>query len=339
MWITWGPGQTKAEASVLAELVELGLVKVVSTDLTMMEVAKRFRHNDFGLLEPLTKSEFKHLARQHLTLQLPDVERETLRASLFEHHYKSVKHAMRTRFQAEVRSIDAVKPTHVLNHYTQGTGLFSASGKKDQFPDAFIFATITQGVDAANPLIVWSQDGDFSSACERTQYVQRVTSMPTLLEALGIQPEGGGGVKELFDQQPKLFLEPLDEALEGYSVAAVDEDDAELEIERVLEVLGVEVLSLYRVNDAQDKYIGFGRCQIRAHITFTQPDWDSAVWDSEERESIPLHTVEGEADLEIDEFAFSFLAEVKNGVIVGIDGCDVKERRGLSTRLHDDEFY
>lgn len=337
VWIAWGQGFGKAEASTLAELVEHGLVVLVTTDLTIMEIAKRFRNNDIAALDPLTKPDLQHVALRYLKLKVPEFDREELRRSLFEHHMEVVKEDLDKRFNAQIRSINSVPPTQILDQYTHGTGLFSASTKKDQFPDAFIFAAISEGVNADRPLIVWSQDGDFATACEKAEHITRVTSMPKLFEALGVTPEGEA-VIQVFDDSPALFLQPLREAIEGYSIEVTDVDEAEAEVLQITEVLSVEVTALYQTGEGQDRYIGFGECHLKAELSFNHPDWDSAMWDSEDKVAIPLHMVEGEVEIEVDPFAFSFLADVKGGKIFRIYDCDVKGW-GLQAALTQDQDY
>lgn len=333
VWITWGQGFAKAEASTLAELINHGLVSLVTTDLTLMEVAKRFRNNDVSALDPLLKSDLKDAALKYLELNIPVIDREQLRARIFERHMRAVRSAMLIRFQAQVRKIDIVKPSHILEQYTQGIGLFGPSGKKDQFPDAFIFAAISDGVSAERPLIVWSQDGDFSNACEKAEHITRVTSMPQLLDALGIKRENDE-MRELFEGKPELFLTPLHGEMMGYSIDVDDVDDAEVEVVEVLEVLSIDVSSVYRADEGQNNFIGFGKCEVRAQVSFTHPDWDSAVWDSEDKVLVPMHSVEGDAEIDLGPYSFTFLAEVRDGRIVRIHECDMKERWGLSASLH-----
>lgn len=338
IWITWGQGFAKAEATTLTELINHGLVKLVSTDLTMMEIAKRFRNNDIAALEPLLKADLKHAAHQYLQLEVPGFDRDKLRASIFDHHLASVKSAMFSRFQAEIQSIDNVRPSCILEQYTQGTGLFGPSGKKDQFPDAFIFAAVSGDVSGEKPLIVWSQDGDFASACEKAEHITRVTSMPQLLDTLGIKREGDA-IQELFDSQPELFLTALHEELMGYLIDAEDVPDGEMELLEVLDVVSIEVASVYRAGDGDGKCIGFGKCEVRARVDFTHPDWDSAVYDSEDKVLIPLHTVQGETELDLGPYSFAFLADVVDGQIAKIHECDMKERWGLRGSLLQDRDY
>lgn len=338
IWISWGPGFTRAEASTLEKLVQDGLVKVITTDLTIMEIAKRFRNSDVERLDALTKPDLRHAAQQLLSIELPQVDIDVIRSQFFERHLSEVKQQMAERMAVKVHSIDSVKPSDILTSYTHGTGLFGASGKKDQFPDAFIFAAISSDVSEQAPLIVWSQDGDFAQACDRDHHITRVRSMSQLLDALAIAPEGQQTI-EMLEQRTDLFLGALQDALLGYSIQADDEDEADLDVTQVLEVDKVSISSLYRIGGKTGQFIGFGRCEPKVSVSFTAPDWDSAIWDSEEKYYIPIHSVEGEKEVELDGFAFSFLAEINGDEVVVVDALELKEPWRLSTRLHADEGY
>jgi len=108
----------------------------------------------------------------------------------------------------KVHSIDSVKPCDIISSYTHGTGLFGVSGKKDQFPDAFVFAAVSSEVSEQMPLIVWSQDSDFAQACDRNDHIIRVRSMCQLLDALAIAPESQQMIEPL-ELRTDLFLAAL----------------------------------------------------------------------------------------------------------------------------------
>ena len=337
VWIGMGQGFKKAEASTLEELVEHGLIKVISTDLTITEVTKHFRNSDVERLEPLTKGELSKAAKQLMGIDIPVLDRETLRSTFFARHRKLVSLQMITRMKAEIRSIDSVKPNHVLSQYTEGTGLFGASAKKNQFPDAFVFAAISSDVSAEKPLIIWSLDGDFTQACEQHPHIAQVKTMPKLLNALGIAPEGASMI-ELLEERPDLFEVPLEDAIVGESVEARDVDDADVEVLGIERVRDVTVTSLYRVNGEANQYIGFGRCEPEALIHFTAPDWDTAVYDSEDKVRIPLESVEGEVEVELDEFGFSFLAIIKENQVESIQNLQLSDLSVLSTVIASDDY-
>lgn len=105
----------------------------------------------------------------------------------------------------------------------------------------------------------------------------------------------------------------------------------------MLEIDKVDISSLYRIGGATDQFIGFGRCRPKVNVFFTAPDWESAIWDGEEGVYIPIDSVEGEREVEVEAFAFSFLAEIRGDEVVVVDALELKEPWRLSTRLHTDE--
>lgn len=335
IWISWGPRFKRAEASTLEELVYHGIVRVVSTDLTVTEVAKRFGNSDVERLEPLTKPDLSQAAKQLLGMEIPVLDKDEMRASFFAKHQASVNLQLAQRMRAEIRSIDSVRPNDVLAHYTRGTGLFSAQAKKDQFPDAFIFAAITADVSSEKPLIIWSSDGDFTQACDQGEHLTQVKTMPQLFEALGIAPEGEAMIA-LLERDNEAFVVPLEDAIIDEDVEAEDAEEAFLQVRQVLRVDELSVSSLYRISGEDSQYIGFGRCEATVRVSFVAPDWNSAVWDSEDKRPVAVNSIEGEAEVELHEFGFSFLAEIRGSQVISIHGLERKGRWALTARLFDE---
>ena len=171
-WIQFGHNFSSAEAASLEELVELGIARVIVTDLTISEIAKRFTKHDFEKLELLAKKEVRDAAKRHLNHEIPVIDRDVLRQSIFDSHMREVSTQLRNRFKAIVLSIDSVKPSRILDDYTHSKGLFSASSKRDQFPDAFIFGAISTEAKENDSIIVLTGDGDFAEAAKNAENLQ-----------------------------------------------------------------------------------------------------------------------------------------------------------------------
>jgi hypothetical protein len=62
----------------ITDLVDAGYVKVVTTDLTKMEIAKKHAGNDFDLMGDLTKRRIRDLADEILGVKLPALSRADL---------------------------------------------------------------------------------------------------------------------------------------------------------------------------------------------------------------------------------------------------------------------
>jgi hypothetical protein len=125
----------------VADLVDAGYVKVVTTDLTKIEVAKKHAGNDFELMGDLTRRRVRDLADEILGVKLPEISPTDLHGRLLKKYQASVE-KMFTSLRAETLSIDSVKPSVVFDAYARKTGLFDDDAKKDQFPDAFIFEVL-----------------------------------------------------------------------------------------------------------------------------------------------------------------------------------------------------
>ncbi|WOB26942.1 MULTISPECIES: PIN domain-containing protein [Xanthomonas] len=337
-WISWGYKFGRAEASTLQDLVEHGLVRVLVTDLTITEIAKRFTKIEFDKVEPLTKAELRTAAKRYLEIEVPEMDRDTLRRSIFNHQLEAVTDALKERFRVDVRGIDTVKPSTVLNDYTHGIGLFGPSAKKDQFPDAFIFAAIAATASIDVPVIVLSQDGDFTEACIKHEHITRVSTMPGLLEVLGLQPEDKA-LMAVVEAEVELFEESMTDALADHTLDADDVEDAEVELLELLRIEDLEVRSLYRIIEGENTYIGFGHCSTELEVSYSHPDWDNAIWDSEDKRLIPIDTVEGKTSASTRNFAFSFLVDMEDGKPVSVYDCEVRETWGVYLSIQPYDPY
>ncbi|MFT3762287.1 MAG: PIN domain-containing protein [Pseudoxanthomonas sp.] len=337
-WISWGYEFGKAEASTLQDLVEHGLVRVLVTDLTNAEIVKRFTKIEFDKVEPLTRTELRSEAKRHLEIELPEMDRDKLRRAIFRQQLDSVTGALRERFNVDVKGIDIVKPSAVLDDYTHGTGLFGSSAKKDQFPDAFIFAAIAATTSKDSPLIVLSQDGDFTEACIKHKHITRVGTMSGLLKALGLQPEDNE-LMTVVEAEVELFEESMTEALSAHALDADDVEDAEVELLELMRIEDLEVRSLYRIIKVENTYIGFGQCSAELEVSYSHPDWDNAIWDSEDKRLIPFETVDGMTNASTKHFAFSFLVDMEDEKPTGVYDCEVCETKSVYLSLHSDDLY
>jgi hypothetical protein len=43
-----------------------------------------------------------------------------------------------------------------------------------------------------------------------------------------------------------------------------------------------------------------GRIEMDVKVSYQHPDWDTAIYDSEDKILVPLHTVEGEKNIDVE---------------------------------------
>src|SRR4249920_2483529 len=94
----------------VADLVGAGYVKVVTTDLTKMEIAKKHADNDFKEMGGLTKRRVRDLADEILGVKLPEISSAELHRKLLKKYQTSVEEMFTDRLRAETLSIDSIKP-------------------------------------------------------------------------------------------------------------------------------------------------------------------------------------------------------------------------------------
>src|SRR5688572_11633247 len=93
--IQFGHGLVGAEAKTLKELVDAGLVSVVTTDLTTREVAKRFAKQEMEKIQEVCKSEFRDRAKRYLGVDIPETSREDLWQRIFDEQMRIIDAFMR----------------------------------------------------------------------------------------------------------------------------------------------------------------------------------------------------------------------------------------------------
>lgn len=308
-FLQFGKNFDKSEALVLRELVDAELIRVVTTDLTIIEIAKRWAKKDLEALEPLFKDDFKGRAEEHLGIKLPALTREEVWQKIFGEYHKRLKQKFIVEFKTKPLSINDVPPLSVLNDYTHGKGVFSDSSKKDQFPDAFIFAAVASVASEDQPIAFITADKDFSKAIDQADHITELNSFQELMAHLNIA-EVSEADKEILDGFLDEFEVKTSEELVQYIVHAEDVEDAELEI---LEVYDheIKIETAYRVTSEDNSFLLYGHVTCKARVAFSHWDWDNAIWDSEDKRLVPWgEKVSGVRVVEIEDIPFAYAIEV-----------------------------
>lgn len=301
--ITFGHGLKGAEAKTLRELIHVGAVRLVLTDLTISEVAKKFAKNDTERLLELTRSDLRTKAKRHLNIDLPEIDSNELWKKVFDVHFKTVKEFAR-ECGAEILKIEDVSPTVVLDDYTHSRGMFSESSKKDQFPDAFIFEALKKSASAETSLLLLSRDDDFTQACNGEEHIKKIATFQALLDELGVASADPADYR-LIERFEDEFNDPVEEALQEFTIHADDVEDGEMEVLGVSNTT-IDSLTVYKSKEDENTYLVYARVSPTVEVSFSHPDWDSAMWDSEDKVLIPFENIGGTKEVEMHEVAMTF---------------------------------
>jgi hypothetical protein len=282
----------------VADLVDAGYVKVVTTDLTKVEIAKKHAVNDFEAIGNLTKRRVRDLANEILGVNLPAISPAGLHQKLLEKYQASVGEMFKS-LRAETLSIDSVKPSVVFDAYARRIGLFGDDAKKDQFPDAFIFEVLKAVAMQSDPLTIVSDDRDFAAVIQGAGHITRLKSIPDLFADLGFTIEAAPDVEDFVEDNLDEIVATVQDELNQWGLQVNDVNDAEIDESTVENVRFVDFRTFRTAGEGKDILV-VGRIEMDVKVSYHHPDWDTATYDSEDKVLLPHHTVEGEKDIEVE---------------------------------------
>lgn len=340
--IQFGKDFSNSEALTFIGLIKSGFVDFVTTDLTIAEVAKRRTTLDMKGLDDVWKDDFKSKLSKYFEVTLPEISKEEFRAKLFEQNHEEVLKRFNVDFDAAVYSINEVEPMEVLDDYTHARGLFGESSKKDQFPDAFILASIKKLASDKRRIVFITDDGDFKDAVTSTPHLEHVNSFKGLMSLLEIEP--ATDEEHEFIEEGLRYLTPATvSALDQYIIYANDVEDAELEIQRT-KVLDVDLQNIYKTTSekgaAEDIYLVYADVSCLAYVTFSHPEWDTAIWDGEDKVLTPWETVSGAKDVEIDAIPFAYVLSINAKTkTIAVNSASVRGNGFIYAELYPNDRY
>lgn len=253
----------------VADLVDAGYVKVVTTDLTKMEVAKKHANNDFEIIGGVARKRFRELTEEAIGVKLPNISSEELQTKLFDKYWASTD-AMFKKLRAETLSIDGVEPSAVFESYSRKTGLFSGEAKKDQFPDAFIWDALKAVATQSDPLIIVTDDGDFDAGIRDHEHITRLKSIPDLFAKVGLTIEAAPEVETFFEQHDDDVVATVDDELNQWSLQVSDIEDAEIDESTVSSVTFLYFTTFRAAGDSKDILV-VGRLEMEVNVLYNHP--------------------------------------------------------------------
>lgn len=324
------------EVTRLADLVEADMIEILTTDLTITEIAKKHADNDFQVVKDFAKPHVRRVLESVSATSIPALNKDEMRERLMVSYHADVA-KMFERLGAKTLSIDDVSPSAVFNDYARGDGFFAGDGKKDQFPDAFIFERLKTEASQDKPIIVVTSDGDYVSPVANTENVELVRSLAELFTRLGLEFEQPQ-LDEFLGANKDSLISHVNEELESWGLMGDVEDS---EIDQV-SVTNFEITKLiaFKSVEAGDPVVVVAELKVIADVSYSHPDWDNASYDSEDKVLIPWDTVEGETEVTLSiDVSMSIETDEETGEPTAIEDISFRNDRFQYVILHSPEDY
>ncbi len=308
-------GQKELVFNRIIELVKNDFITILTTDLTKTEVVKRYTENDYQAIKEIRSPHFREIVEKATNVKLPERNETEIRDTLFEKNTDEVEKIFGS-LKAKTLLIDSIKPSIVFDTYARKEGFFSGECKKDQFPDAFIFECLKPEASKENPIIIISNDGDFDCSVNNEENEKRFSvlkSFADLFKELNLEIDEPY-VDDFLEKQHDEILDLVNSELNNwYIMAFMASDVMEAEIDEAdVSDISISDISAFGKVSKEDILV-IGKVKIEANVSFSHPDWDTAIRDSEDKTVHPWRTVTGETEVELElDFSMTILLD-ENG--------------------------
>jgi hypothetical protein len=319
----------------VVDLVSAGFIDVITTDLTKSEVAKKHIENDYDVIKDIGKPHFRKIVEAALGATLPEVEKADIKEVLLKKYSNEVE-AMFAALKAKALSIDTVRPSVVFNDYSAEKGFFSGERKRYQFADAFIFECLRAEASEDAPLTIVSNDGDYDGPTAAEKFISVVKSIPDLFEKLDLEVERPD-VDAFLAERKERIKEIVDTEVNNWGLQVTDVEDAEIDKARVTNVELTDVKSFEKVTEDGDLLV-IGSMEITAMVSFTHPNWENAIYDSEDKVLLAFEDVSGETEITLEvDFSMSIVVD-DEGKPEDIDQFSFRSDDFVWVELHADDW-
>ena len=94
------------------------------------------------------------------------------------------------------------------------------------------------------------------------------------------------------------LIETINRELDDWGLLG-DVEDSEIKETNVTDVEVMELTS-FGSTEERDSILVIGRLTVRADVSYSHPDWDNAIYDSEDKRHIPFEDLNGETEVSFD---------------------------------------
>lgn len=319
----------------VGDLVRAELITVLTTDLTITEVSKKHAENDYEVIKDIGRQHFRKIVKQVVGANIPEITKAQMKARLTAAYKTSTEKIFKT-LNAKILAIDNVKPSVVFAAYAASEGLFTGESKKDQFPDAFIFECLKVEASSASPVIIISNDRDFEKPVKDYEYISLAQSLPALFKTLGLEIEAPELDAFLAEHKNELIAAANRELSDWGLIGDVDDADIE---ETDITDIELQEIQAFKPTEDGGSFLVVGRMTVKANISYTHPDWDRAIYDSEDKVLIPFDEVSGETEINFDVSISMSIGVDNNGFPAEIEDLRFRNSDFQYVELHPHDPY
>ena len=278
------------------DLIESEQIRMLTTDLTQAEVIRNHTRRDFKEMKCICNPKLRKMIDETINTEFPAITEEQL-CEVLKEKYRCLINNMFEMMDTKFLKIGEVKSNKVFTEYINERGFFAdGSGKKDQFPDAFVFERLIDEASRNEPIIIVSKDRDFEQSVNDQKHISLVKSLPDLFSELGLKledPEIAQFLAKNYDEITRKINDELSNSwLEG------DIEDSEITETEVIHINIDETIAFESVEKGGPILV-VGQIYVLTIVNFTHPDENSFVYDPEDGRLLYFDTTHSQNTIEL----------------------------------------
>ena len=280
------------------DLVETERIRMLTTDLTMAEVTRHHTRRDFDEMKCICSLKLREMVEETIDTEFPTITEKQL-SDVLRKKYRLLVTNIFEDMNAKILEISEVKTNKVFSEYFNERGIFAdGSGKKHQFPDAFVFERLKNEASQNEPIIIVSSDRDFERPVNDQTDISLVKSLPDLFNSLGLKLEDPE-IEHFLAQNSDVLTRMVNDELSNWSLEG-DIEDSEI---TETEVTGIDFHDTIAFESAEKggPILVVGRFFVLTNVNFIHPDESMSVYDSDVRGRIyyDYGTVHNQNEIEL----------------------------------------
>ena len=324
------------EFSRVIDLVETEQIRMLTTDLTIAEVTRFHARRDFNEMKCICNPKLRKIVEETIKSKFPKITEEQLWKVLKKKYRRLVRNIFEN-MNAKLLKISEVKTNKVFLDYLNERGFFAdGKGKKNQFPDAFVFERLKDEASQNEPIIIVSKDRDFERPVNDQKHISLVKSLPDLFNSLGLKLEDPE-IDHFLGQNFDVLIRLVDNELSNWSL----EGDIENSEITETEVTGIDFRDTIAFESAEKggPILVVGRFFVLTNVNFTHPDESVSMYDSDVRGHIYYDTVHNQNEIELQIDVSLSIAVDDKGDPVEIEELEFRNDNFVYVELDPHEHY
>lgn len=255
----------------LTNLVDAGIVEVLTTDLVMIETCTARARRDLLDIVDLASEHIRKTVKRCLGVNLPVLDRKQLWNVLEEKHRAEVSSVF-TALKARQLALDETKPSMIFADYVGAEGFFDDSWHRENFANAFVFDCLKREASEQAPVIIVSKDAVFEAPVESEEHVSLVNSLPALFSALGLEVDRPDILEFLTTRQAEI-IEVLNHKLEEWLFTKAAISEGALDSYNINSI-NFGDLTIFAKELCADQMLIIVDIETMGMMNFTQTDWN-----------------------------------------------------------------